>query len=44
MVTKNLDGSRGLPIESMNAFLISQIDKIKFFDMKEFYEIKESEI
>jgi hypothetical protein len=40
----NLDGSRGLPIESMNAFLISKIDRILFFDTKEFKEIKSCEI
>ena len=40
----NLDGSRGLPIETMSAFLISDKDKIMFFDIKEFKEIKECQI
>ena len=40
----NLDGSRGLPIEAMNAFLISKTDRIKFFDTKTYKEIKECEI
>lgn len=32
----NFDGSRGLEIESMNAFLVSKIDKIHFFDVDSF--------
>lgn len=33
VVPCNLDGSRGLPVESMGAFLVSKIDKIHFYDM-----------
>jgi hypothetical protein len=40
----DLDGSRGLPIESMNAFLVSQIDTIKFFEVDNFCELIECEI
>ena len=44
VVEADLDGSRGLPIESMNAFLVSQVAKIRFFDIDTFDEIKECEI
>ena len=44
VVDGNMDGSRGLPIESMNAFLISQVNIIKFYDVDTFKEIKESMI
>ena len=37
----NLDGSRGLPIESMNAFVVSKIDVIHFYDVDSFKELKE---
>ena len=40
----DLDGSRGLPIESMNAFLVSRIAQIRFFDIDTFNEIKECDI
>ena len=36
VVPDNLDGSRGLPIESMGAFLVSKIDQIHFYDMDTF--------
>ena len=36
VVTADMDGSRGLPIESMNAFLVSCIDTIKFYDIDTF--------
>ena len=39
VIEENLDGSRGLPIESMNAFLISKIDCIHFYDMDTYMEI-----
>jgi len=39
-----MDGSRGLPVESMNAFLVSRIDTISFYDIDTFQEIKECEI
>jgi hypothetical protein len=38
-VEMHLDGSRGLPIESMNAFLVSQIDTIRFFEIDNFNEL-----
>jgi len=41
VVKMNLDGSRGLPIESMNAFLVSKIDVIHFYDVDSFKELKE---
>jgi hypothetical protein len=40
----NLTGSQGLPIDSMNAFLVSDIDRILFYDVNTFQEIKSSEI
>jgi hypothetical protein len=44
VVAADLDGSRGLPIESMNAFLVSRIAIIRFFDIDTFEEIKECQI
>ena len=44
VVDADLDGSKGLPIESMNAFLVSMINIIKFYDVDTFDEIKECEI
>lgn len=40
----DLDGSRGLPIEDMNAFLVSKSDRIQFYDIDTYKEIKECEI
>jgi len=40
VVKMNLDGSRGLPIESMNAFLVSKVDVIHFYDVDTFRELK----
>lgn len=39
VVPENLDGSRGLYIGSMNAFLVSKIDKIHFYDIDTFKEM-----
>jgi hypothetical protein len=39
-----MDGSRGLPVETMNAFLVSRIAVIRFFDIDSFEEIKECQI
>ena len=36
LVQKNLDGSRGLPIESMNAFLVSKKNLVFFYDVDTF--------
>lgn len=44
VVNADLDGSKGLPVESMNAFLISKKNVIKFYDVDTFREIKESQI
>ena len=44
IVHEDFDGSRGLPVESMKAFLVGVIDKIKFYDVNTFEEIKECEI
>lgn len=41
VVNKDLDGSRGLPIDSMNAFLVSKIDKIFFYDTDSFNEMED---
>ena len=38
------DGSRGLAVESMNAFLVSSIAKIRFYDTDTYKEMKECEI
>ena len=44
VVDADLDGSRGLPIETMNAFLVSMVNIIKFYDVDTFDEIRECEI
>ena len=44
VVNVDLDGSKGLPVESMNAFLITQQNVIKFYDVDTFKEITESQI
>jgi hypothetical protein len=44
VVQGDLDGSRGLPIDTMNAFLVSMVDVIKFYDVDTFAEIPECEI
>lgn len=44
VVNDNLDGSRGLQIESMNAFLVSKVDMIKFYNVDTFQELKECKI
>lgn len=36
VVEADLDGSRGLAIESMNAFLVSMVNIIKFYDVDTF--------
>lgn len=40
----DLDGSRGLPIEDMNAFLVSKSDRIEFYDIDSYKEIAECEL
>lgn len=44
VVHEDFDGAKGLPVESMKAFLVGVNDKIKFYDVNTFMEIKESEI
>jgi hypothetical protein len=44
VVKANLDGSRGLPIESMNAFLVSKIDVVNFYDVDSYKELKECKL
>lgn len=41
VMSHNLDGSRGLQIESMNAFVVSMVDIIKFYEVDSYTEIKE---
>ena len=38
---ENLDGSIGLPIESMNTFLVSKGDKVCFYDVDSYKELPE---
>ena len=38
IVNENLCGSRGLPLESMNSFLVSKENKIMFYDLDKFEE------
>lgn len=40
VVENDLDGSRGLPLVSMDAFLVSKINTIQFFDINSFEEIE----
>ena len=44
VVHEDFDGSTGLPIESMKAFLVGVKDKIKFYDVNTFEEITDCEI
>jgi hypothetical protein len=44
VVENDLDGSIGLSIESMNAFLVSKVDQICFYDIDTFNEIKSCHI
>ena len=44
VIEDDLDGSRGLPIDSMNAFLVSKIDTVKFYSIDTFREIEECKI
>jgi hypothetical protein len=39
-VNEDMDGARGLPIESMDAFLVSNIDQIHFYNIHNFKIIK----
>jgi hypothetical protein len=39
VIEDDLDGSRGLPVDSMNAFLVSKIDTVKFYSIDTFREI-----
>ena len=44
VIEDDLDGSRGLPIDSMNAFAVSKIDTVKFYSIDTFREIEECKI
>jgi hypothetical protein len=44
VVEEDLDGSRGLPVESMNAFLVSKKDYVHFYNINTFREIEECKI
>ena len=44
VIEDNFDGSIGLQIESMNAFLVSKINKISFYDVDSFEEIEHCHI
>ena len=44
VVENDLDGSRGLPLVSMGAFLVSKINVIHFFDIKSYEEIEHCKI
>ena len=44
VVDANFDGSRGLSIETMNAFLVSKIDKITFYNVDTFKEMADCTI
>ena len=36
VVRENLNGTIGLPMETMNAFLVGKVDQIKFYDIDTF--------
>jgi hypothetical protein len=38
-MTENLEGSKGLELETMNAFLISKVDKIIMYSSGKFEEL-----
>ena len=40
----NLDGCIGVAIESMNAFLVTKYNLIKFYDIQTFQEMEECQI
>jgi len=44
VIEDDLDGSRGLPVDSMNAFLVSKNDTVRFFSIDTFREIVECAI
>ena len=44
VMEQDLDGSRGLSIESLNAFLISKVNKISFYDIDTYEEIEDCQI
>ena len=41
---ENYDGSRGMTLESMNAFAVSKLNTIKFFDCDSYKELPECKI
>lgn len=43
-IDHNYDGCIGLPVETMNAFLVSDVDVVNFYDVDSFKEIEECRI
>jgi len=44
VVSENLNGSIGLPIVSMGAFLVSNINEVRFYDILTYNEVEASRI
>ena len=44
VVSENYDGSKGLPLESCNAFLVSKLDTIYFYDIDSYKRMPECDI
>ena len=44
VVDENLDGSAGVQIQSMNAFLVSKVNVVKFYDVDTFQEMTKCRI
>jgi len=42
VVNKNLEGSLGLPMESINSFLVSNVNEINVYDLRTYEEIRGS--
>ena len=42
VVTANLSGSIGIPLETMNAFCVSHGDEVRFYSLKDYQEMKET--
>jgi hypothetical protein len=41
-VSDNLDGEKGLEINTMNAFAVTKINKVHFYDVDTYREIKDA--
>ena len=42
IVSDNLDGEKGLEINTMNAFAVTKINKVHFYDVDTYREIKDA--